>query len=61
MLQKENEKQEMFFNLLLKEIKSDLVREWLNDRIRERSLIYQRLQKEYKNCPEYTKSINCIL
>lgn len=55
MLQKENEKQEMFFNLLLKEIKSDLVREWLNDRIRERSLIYQRLQKEYKNCPDTLK------
>ena len=55
MLQKENEKRELFFALLLKEIKSDLVREWLNDRIRERSLIYQRLQKEYKNCPDTLK------
>ena len=54
-LQKENEKQKMFFDLLLKEIKSDLVREWLNDRIRERSLIYQRLQKEYRNCPDILK------
>ena len=54
-LQKENEKQKMFFDLLLKEIKSDLVREWLNDRIRERSLIYQRLQKEYRNCPDTLK------
>ena len=54
-LQKENEKQELFFELLLKEIKSDLVREWLNERIRERSSIYQRLQKEYKNCPDTLK------
>ena len=54
-LQRENEKQELFFDQILKEIKSDLVREWLDDRISEQSTIYQRLQKEYKNSPEGLK------
>lgn len=48
-LQREYEKQEIFFDKILKEIKSDIVREWLDDRIKERSTIYQRLQKEYKD------------
>lgn len=56
-LQRENETQKLFFDQILKGIKSDLVREWLDDRIMEKSTIYQRLQKEYKNSPEGLKAL----
>lgn len=51
----ENEKQKVFFNKILKEIKFDIVREWLYNRIKEKSTIYQRLQKEYKDHPAQLK------
>lgn len=54
-LQRENEKQEIFFDKILREIKSDLVRKWLVDRIEEKSNIYQRLQKEYKDHADQLK------
>ena len=56
-LQRENETQKLFFDQILKGIKSDFVREWLDDRIMEKSTIYQRLQKEYKNSPEGLKAL----
>lgn len=54
-LQRENEKQKVFFNKILKEIKFDIVKEWLYNRIKEKSTIYQRLQKEYKDHPAQLK------
>ena len=51
----ENEKQKVFFNKILKEIKFDIVKEWLYNRIKEKSTIYQRLQKEYKDHPAQLK------
>lgn len=43
------------FNKILKEIKFDIVKEWLYNRIKEKSTIYQRLQKEYKDHPAQLK------
>ena len=39
----------------IKEIKFDIVKEWLYNRIKEKSTIYQRLQKEYKDHPAQLK------
>lgn len=42
-LQRENEKQKVFFNKILKEIKFDIVKEWLYNRINEKSTTAKRI------------------
>lgn len=52
LLEQSKEKQQLFFDKMLTEIKSELMREWLQYRIEEATGIYQRLQKEYRNNPD---------
>ena len=52
LLEEYKAKQQWFFDKMLTEIKSELMREWMRYRIEEATGIYQRLQKEYRNDPD---------
>ena len=53
----ENEKQKVFFNKILKEIKFDIVKEWLYNRIKEKSTIYHKKTKKYAKRLTYDKKM----